>query len=484
MHAYLRHMAVRLWTTVIFGGVMGLWLLPWFQGQFGLNWLVVAVLLLFLMAFLIIGLLFRHWGNNRIESLIQQAAAFERDGLSTEALACYHRALAHLDSFLMSPRARRKLAEPLARRLARFYIACRDEDALDGFLPAYLADHPEDTDVAQFWVQQIDQRGGFSEAHQDLAARISTAHPDNCELQRVLADFFLFLERTDYPALAAYRCVWNERQPPESDFRTGLAHLFLRHRRVDEWSLEAYLTLRRNGPPAGDLREALAACVQLVPESPATRAHLLEARQALGDITAEDIEILCEEFRPLPATEYRRKTGLDEEQGLKRIGHLLPALFGAVAAISGKGADRVKAALSSLRGSARARNAVISISLLVITAAVGLFAWNTLRHLTTPQPPPAVEKTPPPPLEVTDPFTLQVAAYLSLDYAKQFVAELKNEGLDAYWNTAVSGRKKWYQVRISHFATKAEALQLGESLKAKGLIDDFYVANYIDAKQD
>jgi hypothetical protein len=175
---------------------------------------------------------------------------------------------------------------------------------------------------------------------------------------------------------------------------------------------------------------------------------------------------------------------LDEEHGLKRIGRLLPALFGSVAAISGKGADRVKAALSSLRGSARARNAVISISLLVIIAAVGLFAWNTLRHLTTPQPPPAVEKTPPPPLEVTDPFTLQVAAYLSLDYAKQFVAELKNEGLDAYWNTAVSGRKKWYQVRISHFATKAEALQLGESLKAKGLIDDFYVANYIDAKQD
>jgi cell division septation protein DedD len=90
----------------------------------------------------------------------------------------------------------------------------------------------------------------------------------------------------------------------------------------------------------------------------------------------------------------------------------------------------------------------------------------------------------PPPVEAQDPFTLQVAAYLSLDYAKRYVADLKKQGLDAYWSTAVSGQKKWYQVRISHFATKEEALQLGESLKTKGLIDDFYVANYVAATPD
>jgi signal transduction histidine kinase len=483
MHAFIRHLAVRLWTTVILGGVLSLWLLPWFQGRFGLDWLVMAAGLVFLLCFLVLGVLFRHWGSNRISALIQAAAGFERDGMSREALTCYHRALAHLDSFLMSPRVRRKLALPLARQLVRFHIASADRTALHGFIPAYLNDHPEDVEVAEFWVKQTEQGGGLKEAHQDLAARISSAHPDNCDIQRVLAEFFLFLERTDYPALLAYRCVWDAQPPPGIEFRRSLGHLFMRDRRVDEWSLEAYLALLGSGPPSGDLREALAACIHLIPDSPAARAHLATARQALADLTAEEIEMLCDNFRPRPAAEYRRRIGPDEGQGLKEIAKRLSGLCTKLASTAAGGADRLRAAVSLLRGSARARRALVSISLVFAVAAVGLFGWNTLRHLTEPQTPPAAEKIPPV-VEVTDPFTLQVAAYLSLEYAKQYVAELKNEGLDAYWSTAVSGSKKWYQVRISHFATKAEALRLGESLKAKGLIDDFYVANYSGAKQD
>jgi cell division protein FtsN len=79
---------------------------------------------------------------------------------------------------------------------------------------------------------------------------------------------------------------------------------------------------------------------------------------------------------------------------------------------------------------------------------------------------------------VTDPFTIQVAAYLKSEHAHRYVAQLKKNGLDAYWTLAVSANKKWYQVRISHFADKQSARQYGESLKAKGIIEDFYVANY------
>lgn len=477
-------MAVRLWATVIIGGLLSLWLLPWFQGQFGLNWLVIAVLMLFLLCYLVVGHLFRHWGNTRINALVQEAAGFERDGLGNEALACYNRALAHLDSFLVSPRIRLRLAEPLARRLARFHIARADEDALQGFIPAYLADHPRDADVAEFWVQQTEQRGGFKEEHQDLAARISSAHPDNCDIQRALANFFLFLERTDYPALAAYRCIWNEHPPPALEFKREVAHLFMRDRRVDEWSLEAYLALLGNGAPTGGLREALAACIHLVPDSPATHAHLVEARQALSDLSAEDIEILCDEFRPRPIPEYSRKAVPEGERGVQRIRKLASGIINAAASLTGTVTDRFKAIVQLFQGSARARRSAVAISLIIVVAAIGLFAWNTMRHLTKPQPPPAAEKVQPPPVEANDPFTLQVAAYLSLDYAKRYVAELKKQDLDAYWSTAVSGQKKWYQVRISHFATKEEALRLGESLKTKGLIDDFYVANYVAAKPE
>jgi cell division protein FtsN len=74
---------------------------------------------------------------------------------------------------------------------------------------------------------------------------------------------------------------------------------------------------------------------------------------------------------------------------------------------------------------------------------------------------------------------LQVAAYLKPVYAKKFVENLKKQGLDAYWREAISANKKWYQVRVSHFADKKSARSFGESLKSKGIIDDYYVANFI-----
>jgi hypothetical protein len=42
----------------------------------------------------------------------------------------------------------------------------------------------------------------------------------------------------------------------------------------------------------------------------------------------------------------------------------------------------------------------------------------------------------------------------------------------------VGAKRNWYQVRIDHFADKAAARRFGEELKAKGLINDFYVANF------
>ena len=56
--------------------------------------------------------------------------------------------------------------------------------------------------------------------------------------------------------------------------------------------------------------------------------------------------------------------------------------------------------------------------------------------------------------------------------------QIKKQGLDAYWTEAAGGDKRWYQVRVSHFKDKDSARAYGESLKARGVIDDYYVANY------
>ena len=87
-------------------------------------------------------------------------------------------------------------------------------------------------------------------------------------------------------------------------------------------------------------------------------------------------------------------------------------------------------------------------------------------------------KTESPQEAISDPFTLQVAAYLNPQHAKKFVEHLKKQGLDAYWTEAVRGQKRWYQVRLSHFADKKSARDFGEELKSRKIIEDYYVANY------
>jgi hypothetical protein len=96
-----------------------------------------------------------------------------------------------------------------------------------------------------------------------------------------------------------------------------------------------------------------------------------------------------------------------------------------------------------------------------------------------PDSPPAVEPAALAPPAETDPYTLQVAAYLKQEYALKLVQDLKTKGLDAYYTETTSSGQRWYQVRISHFADQQSAREFGRNLKWKGLIDDFYVTNYV-----
>ncbi len=79
---------------------------------------------------------------------------------------------------------------------------------------------------------------------------------------------------------------------------------------------------------------------------------------------------------------------------------------------------------------------------------------------------------------VSDPYTLQVAAYLKPEHARQYMASLKKQNIDAYLKESVEKDKNWYQVRVSHFPDKKSAIEYGENLKSKGIISDFFVANY------
>ena len=132
-----------------------------------------------------------------------------------------------------------------------------------------------------------------------------------------------------------------------------------------------------------------------------------------------------------------------------------------------------------IQHSRKTRRVLTGVLLTGLALVVAGLVVNTIGHLMVAETP-AGEKVPPPAkaIVIADPFTLQVAAYLKPEYARRFVQQLTDRGVDAYWSEAVSGQKKWYQVRVSHFATKQSARDYGEKLKSEGIIEDYYVANY------
>ena len=77
------------------------------------------------------------------------------------------------------------------------------------------------------------------------------------------------------------------------------------------------------------------------------------------------------------------------------------------------------------------------------------------------------------------PFTVQVAAFRGSGEAERMVLELRSKGEEAYWQKS-DGEKPWYRVRIGGFATQAVAKTHAEDLIKRQLIENYYIANFVD----
>jgi cell division septation protein DedD len=76
-------------------------------------------------------------------------------------------------------------------------------------------------------------------------------------------------------------------------------------------------------------------------------------------------------------------------------------------------------------------------------------------------------------------YTIQVASFRDQDRAMILSNRIMELGYPAYWGQSRSSNDNiWYYVRVSRFEDIAEAKDFGEIIKSKGVIDDFYVANY------
>jgi tetratricopeptide (TPR) repeat protein len=477
MLSYLRHNSIRIWIALLLGGVVSLLVLPLLQSRFGLerNFLVAAVILL--LFFLATGWVLNRWALNTADYLMAEAGAFERDGMYHEAESSFQKAVAIFDSFMISPFVKRKKAGGLGARLARFYLArSRRDHTSEVFLVAYLKSNPQDGEVAEHWLHQIENSGGLKEEHQELAARIGDAQPKNKFIQSTLARFYLLLERSDFPALQTYRRVCDGDESTAAGLIDDLARLFVKEKRSDEWALEIYLQALANNVDRTGCLSGLAACVRWTPATERNKHLLQSAHHYLKGFDANTLKKMRAGFNPPVPTKPPRQIRKKIKPGAF-LAAAVRALYRYPREFFRWIVCRIKEAAKLIQRSRKVRRVLTGILLFGLALGIGALVVNTVSHLTVKEAPTDKDVTPPVKV-IADPFTLQVAAYLKLEYAKQYVQQLKKRGVDTYWSEAVSGEKRWYQVRVSHFATKQAARDYGEKLKADGIIDDYYVANY------
>ena len=485
----LRHISLRIWATVILGGPISLLILPVFHPHIGLDWSFMPVLVIMIVVFMVVGWFSNRLGLSAVERLIREATTWERVGAYRGAEEAFNKTAAVLDSFLLSPLVKRKESAKLAARLARFYLARTDKNhSSEIFIIAYLTSHPEDQEVAEHWLQQIESHGGLKTDHYELAFRIGNAQPENTIIQHLLARFYLSEGRTDFPALQTYRQVLTSQKysalkgesDTDIDIVKDLATLFLRDGRADEWALRIYMQAFRMSSERHKLLRGIAACVHWTHETERTTHLLQQARKLLMSLNEMQLKKLRAGFNPPGLEQTEQKISAQLKVGItlwKVVRQVGSSVFNLITSATFELIGSARDLINLIKRSRRSKLIIKWTMITVLAIGVITLMVNTTSHLIrTKRALYGKEKTTE--IVVTDPFTLQVAAYLKPQDAERYVKYLKKKKLDAFWIKRRGKRKIWYQVRVSHFANKESARAYGKNLKAQGIIDDFYVANY------
>jgi len=476
LHA-IKHISIRLWLTVLLGGLVALVSLPVMQKPLGLEWALILAVPVFVTIYFIIGWVFNSAGHQIVKRFIKEADVWERAGNNRQAEKLLRKAVSVCDSFLLSPFNKSERTRGLTGHMARFYLTQNDAGhQAQSIIQAYLKIRPQDQDVAEAWVQYLAQQDGFRKEHETLLYRIERAQSKRPDIQAAIARLYLKAERADFQALQTYRRLLESKQKLEKSILVRLAELLLRHQRTDTWVLSVYLAAHRLNPKQDQYLQGMAACLHWAPDAHTGSAVFKKARTLLSDFDQSDIEKMSATFKPIEKPVPQPRMRLYQSLASQ----LLPDLQAAakrIAAIPLRWGAAVAALVQSIRAYPNFKPLIRWTVVGLVGIGLVVFVLNTARHLLQSRPTPE-DIEPLQVVEVTDPFTLQVAAYLKIEHAEKYVQQLKTQGLDAYWTVAKGAKRSWYQVRVSHFADKDSARAYGEDLKAQGIIDDFYVANY------
>jgi hypothetical protein len=476
-----KHMAIRLWTALVVGSLVALVVLPLFAGAVGPGWMIVPGIGLLVVAYWFSGMAFAAMGRRRLARLLGEATVWDRAGMSREVRQTLARAAATVDSFLFSPLSRRAPARRLLAQMARFQLVQTEpETSSDAIVRAYLHAFPQDRDAAIKWLDGVLAGRAVTRRSHDIAARIGAAHPEDAVIGRMLAQFYLAERRCDFAALQSYRQLVDAGEPMPNTVLGDLADLFLSEMRADNLALEVYLHAHERGGRDARLLPGIAACCRRIHPSPRTLPLLEKADTVLTGIDASRRSSMAAAFLPELTDAGHGRPARGRPIRWAAIGPIFRKVLAGWVRLASAGAAGVSRGVRKIGSglwSRQAKSALKWAAMGVFMIAVGWLLVNTAMHLAdtfkTVETAPAPVAAP-----VTDPFTLQVAAYVKETDARRYVDQLKGQGLDAYWTRASGSSKTWYQVRISHFKTKTAARTMGEDLKKRQLIGDYYVANY------
>lgn len=481
MERWLKHMAIRLWTSLLLGSVATLVVLPPFAAAVGPQWMVIPGVALLIAAYWITGLVFAAVGRRRLARLLGEANIWERADMQREARNALERATATVNSFLFSPFSRKAPVGQLLSQLAHFQLAKAAPDASSNLIiGTYLRDFPKDREAAIKWLDTVLAGEPLTRQSYDIAARIGSAHAEDRVVQLMLAQLYLSERRCDFTALQTYRHVLEHDESLADELLGDLCDLFLSQQRADSLAFTAYLHAYERGIRDKRLFPGIAACHQTVPASPITRPLLEKADVVLDGTDASHREQMASAFLPGESVDIAASREVRQRFEWSIIVQMARRVFTRLVKITKSVVDGTWYLASSIRDALMTRRfkSVLKWAVAgVLAIGVGWLIFNTASHLTLTF---RTKKQVPAPVvdPVTDPFTLQVAAYLKESDARRYTENLIGQGLDAYWNRASGANKTWYQVRVSHFKTKDAARAFGEDLKKRQIIDDFYVANY------
>jgi hypothetical protein len=485
----LKNMSVRLWISAAAGGLATLGLLALLGSPLKLSFNLTATAVLMALAYLGSGWILNRIASLKLQDCLREATSRERTARVGEAADALHKAVVVFDSFMVSPLLRRRMGRELSGRMARFHIAraVKSPEA-EAFIASYLWSYPDDAEVAEFWLEHARPGITANQEHLALVDRLAAAQPENTAVLILIAKSYLARRRTDYSALQVYKNLLREPAPFHGPEVEELADLFLQEARSDEWALEVYLKAHIRDSKRVDYLKGLAACLGQIPHSDRNEPLLASSREALSNIDRNTILQWQASFGQLAAPVSRQEETRAQEPGqvLLRVARntlkSLPKGAGAGFRILLSSFD---AAANFWKESRNARHAarwtaVILFAVIVVVSAISTFRYISETRETPEETAPAASK-PKPQMATSGRYTLQVASFRDRPKAEAFADRLQKLGYAAYCGESrTSEEDVWYYVRISRFEDKQEARKFADDLKSKGIIDDYYIANFTE----